>query len=1182
MTIRALVELERRYLRRAEMASGALVAAAIVTMVLTLGAMLLGRARWLALPRGLPVVVWLVIVGVIAAFALRTRRRLRRNSSERDVAMAIELEQGMRRGLLVGALELEGKSALADRAAASARRTLPVNAALAPAMRRASSRRTMIGAGAAAAGVLVLLTATPVFGDGLRAVFRPIDAWRGRLLDRPSIQGAPSELLRGSALRVAVHAPGRRVVYLEVRQTGDAWRTDTLTINPQTGSASWAIDELRGDLRLVVSDGRASSDSVVVHAADRPFVGALTIQAHYPSYLGRADESLPVGEPLHLPRGSVLSISGRASVPLADVALVAANGERVTLATAGQTFSGRFAPDHSAQMHWTARGPGGLVPDLPEPIDFDVVPDSAPRVLISMPIGDTVLVSTEPVTLALQVSDDHGVASVGLHMVRAGAREAAPISQPVAGAVGTSWGGAATVDVQALHLVQGDAVRVRAEAVDGSPWAQRGVSREIVLRRATSEEQRTAARALGDSAVKEAQAAVSAEKALAQRTDEAARAQSRQASAKESAQGASAQQKGPMNFENAEKARALAQEQRAMGDRVQKLKQSTQQLEQQLKAAGALDTALARQLGEAQALLRQALTPEMMAQMQKLENASQQMNGEQSRDALRDLAQMQQKMREQLEKSAEILKRAAHEGAMQTLGDQARELAQKERALADSTRRADPNKDAKDAAQLAESSERLREAMDQLKERLAKDKADAGASKTDEAGQHAAKSETDIRRAANEMKDAADKANAQKQNGEQKPGAESKPGADGKPESKPGADGKPGAESKPGADGKPGADSKPGADGKPGAESKGGTKSSGQSAQSKSGDGEGKSGEQGGAAQARDAAAEMDRAAKSMQDARSEQVKEWKQELTSELDQSVQEMMQLAREERTLADKARSGASQEERKSAQSAVEQGVDKASERLQGAGKKSALLSPSSQRSVADAKGKVSQATQSVTQPNGSDAKQASALSDAADALTKAAASLARDRERANNANSASGFSEMLQQMQEMAQKQGQINGQAQSLMSMPNGQSSASGQSLARALARQQRQLADQLDETGDATGGERAAQLAREARQLAEALDNGRLDGSTLARQQQLFRRLLDAGKSLEKEERDDTGKREAKSATGNDTFSPGAKTDAKAAVRFQPPSWQELRALSADERRAILDYFTRLNSASTP
>jgi hypothetical protein len=149
-------------------------------------------------------------------------------------------------------------------------------------------------------------------------------------------------------------------------------------------------------------------------------------------------------------------------------------------------------------------------------------------------------------------------------------------------------------------------------------------------------------------------------------------------------------------------------------------------------------------------------------------------------------------------------------------------------------------------------------------------------------------------------------------------------------------------------------------------------------------------------------------------------------------------------------------------------------------------------------------------------------------------------------------------------------------------MPNGMNSQQGQSLARQLARQQRQVADQLDDAGDGPGGDRAAQLAAEARQLAETLDNGRLDPGTVARQQQLFRRLLDAGKSLEKEERDDTGKREAKSATGSDAFAPGAKVDARAAIKFRPPTWQELRGLSADERRAILDYFTRLNSGSTP
>jgi hypothetical protein len=1125
MTLHELVERERRQVRRRELIAGLLLGAGAAALIVAVGAGVLGGSRWLALPRVVPFLIWAVVLTAAGALAWRTRERLRRGATRNQVAHAIESEQRLRRGALLGALELEGRGALAARAATAARGTLPRDGVLAPSLRREGHRRATIAAAAALVATLVLASASPVFGDGLRAVLRPVDAWRGALLARPVIDSAPAYLLRGAPVRLVVRAPGRQHVMLAVRQTGEAWRTDTLAVDARTGVARWTLDALRGDLRLVASDGRASSDSVVIHAADRPFLGAVVLRVTYPSYLSRPAENLPVGEPLRLPRGTSLEITGRASVPLASVTLAGEAGESVALTASGHAFSGRLVAERSARLRWMASGTGGPVTDVPAPLELEVLADSAPRVEITAPEGDTVLAATERVGLGLTAADDHGIASLALRISRIGAGgDGPPIGQPVASAVGTSWVGGASVDVAALELKPGDAVRVRAEAVDESPWGQRGVSRDLIIKRPTLEESRTEARVLGDSAAREARAAAAAQKSLAQRTDEASRAQTRDGggqSGQSSAQRANAAQEPQksMNYESAERARSLAQEQRQMTDRVQKLRQATQQLEQQLKAAGALDSSLARQLGEAQALLRQALTPELMAQMQKLENAAKEMNGEQSRDALRDLAQLQQRLKEQLARSAEMLKRAAHEGAMQTLSDEARELAQKQKALADSARGASEKGDraagqdaakgqdakgqrSKDAANLAERAQRLRDAMQELKERLAKDDAASGASKTGEAQEHAQKSETGMRRASSAMK-------------------------------------------------------------------------SGESAQGN------RDGDRSGESDAREASAEMERAAQSMKDAREAQVNDWKKELTSELDQAVQEMMQLARQERALGQQARSGSSGDDRRAAQSAVEQGVDKASERLQGAGRKSALLSPRSARAVSEAQAKVAQATQSVAGNNGQTSQQAGALSEAADALTKAAASLARDRERANSAKSASGFSEMIQQMQEMAQRQGQINSQAQGLMGMPNGASGGAGQSLARSLARQQRQIADQLDDAGDAAGGDRAAQLAREARQLADALDNGRLDAGTLARQQQLFRRLLDAGRSLEKDERDDSGKREATSAKGDEVFSPTGKVEAKAAIKFRPPTWQELRGLSPDERRAILEYFTRINGAST-
>ncbi|MBA3672347.1 MAG: hypothetical protein H0W68_10045 [Gemmatimonadaceae bacterium] len=955
-------------------------------------------------------------------------------------------------------------------------------------LRQSVTGRLVRAALTAAAALAVLVTASPLFADGIQAIFRPVDAWNGALLARPRIDGAPRELLRGTPLPVRIVAPGRRTIVLVTRQTGAPVRRDTLAVDAASGTARTTFTGLQGDVQLVASDGRASSDTVTVRATDRAFLGALALRAAYPGYLRRADESIPAGEVVRVPRGTIITVVGRSSVPLSRVGLVPEGGTRIELPADGHAFSGRFTATHSARYRWEAGSASGVVPDVPDPLDVDVVPDSVPTVSITAPACDTVAAGDEDVPLGLSAADDHGLASVRLRVARGNAGEILNVG----GVGGASWSGTAVIPAASLHLQPGESVRVQAEAVDASPWAQRGTSRELVIRRATSEEQRVVARALGDSAVRAAREAVTAQQSLAQRTDEAARAQSRQAETRNG--GAAAASKSAMTYERAEKARALAQEQRAMSDRVQRLRQETAQLERQLKAAGALDTALGRQLREAQALLQQAMTPEMTAQMQKLERASQQMSGEQSRDALRDLAQMQQRMKEQLERSAEILKRAAHEGAMQTLADEARELAAKDKVLAESsarstsgTRSEQTAAEGRDAKALAERSERLRSEMESLKDRLTKDKADAGASRTERAAQYAARSEAELSR-----------------------------------------------------------------------------NTAGEDVGTR----------------ARAASAEMDRAAEAMRDARAAQVKEWKQELTAELDRAVQEMLQLAREERALEQQARSDARGTDRRGAQSAVQQGTEQATERLNAAGKKSALLSPRSQRAVSDARGKVSQATQQVTQRPTVGAGQAGALSEAADALTRAAASLARDRERANAASSASGFSEMIQQLREAADKQGQINSGSQNLLSLPNGAANPSAQGLARALARQQRSLADKLDDAGDMQGGTRAEQLAREARQLADALDAGRLDGGTLARQQQLFRRLLDAGRALEKDERDDGGKREARAGTPNQSFSPGTVPAAKPAVRFRAPGWEELRGLSADERRAIQAYFTRLNGAA--
>jgi hypothetical protein len=162
--------------------------------------------------------------------------------------------------------------------------------------------------------------------------------------------------------------------------------------------------------------------------------------------------------------------------------------------------------------------------------------------------------------------------------------------------------------------------------------------------------------------------------------------------------------------------------------------------------------------------------------------------------------------------------------------------------------------------------------------------------------------------------------------------------------------------------------------------------------------------------------------------------------------------------------------------------------------------------------------------------------------------------------------------------MAQQQSSLNSSVQDLLPRPGMSLDARSQQESRQLAREQREVAARLDDVADRDDSGRADELAKEARQIAAALEAAQLDASLLERQQRLFRKMLDAGRLLEEEEREDTGKREAKAWTGTDVFTPqGATAGGRSASRFQPPTWNDLRGLTPEERRLVLEYFKKIN-----
>lgn len=175
------------------------------------------------------------------------------------------------------------------------------------------------------------------------------------------------------------------------------------------------------------------------------------------------------------------------------------------------------------------------------------------------------------------------------------------------------------------------------------------------------------------------------------------------------------------------------------------------------------------------------------------------------------------------------------------------------------------------------------------------------------------------------------------------------------------------------------------------------------------------------------------------------------------------------------------------------------------------------------------------------------------------------------------------QMMQQLQQLAQQQGEIMQDASSLSPMRLGEETMNQQ--VDQMAARQEEVARELEEISESEGGEEEggpdplgdlSAFAEEAQRLAEVLASGRLDPEVLRRQERLFHRLLDAGRSLERDE--ESEERESEAPGDFSREGAGPLTDADLDVlRFRLPAAEALRALPPAQRALVISYFERLN-----
>ncbi|HET8712934.1 MAG TPA: hypothetical protein VFM23_04540 [Gemmatimonadales bacterium] len=1066
-------------------------ARALALMLAGVGAALAAAAVGLALAPAIPgVTLGWVLVLLSAAAATWAILRTRRESTPPALGRLVESAAGGRAGSIVGVISPtagQGSGSSAALLSAADTRAAAIVSFAAPGvdqtMRRTTRRHVFAGAGAALAGALLFIASAP--GSGSAAAFwHPVRAWRDarapvRLsVDRETVR-------RGGNVVATVTVPGAERVTLWTRGPGEPWKPTLLTLDRE-GRATHQLGPVEADLFLRATSGGRRSGEIKVLVALPAFLADIGLTARFPSYLERADEPLLVGpEVISLPAGTTILTSASASVPLAVARWTL--GERVEQLRVEDTrIEGRFVPAASGTWRLEASAADGApLEGAPPELRLLIVPDSAPVVALPVPGRDTTLPISMRQQLVADVRDDHGIARVEVVSWRVS--RTGRVGEPVRDSLNVSGVDDRAIlqgelDAERRGLLPGDTLRLYVEAWDNAPTPHHGRSPEIALRLPSMEELRAQAREAARAVATAADSVSAAQRELADRTRDLAQERSRDAEGRAAGRpDGRNQQGGTMSFQSTQRAEEIARDQAAMSQRVQELAQAVEEIARAAHAAGVDDSAFQDRLREVQELLQRALTPELEQRLRELQQALASLDPEATRQALQRLAEAQQQLKRELQRSEELFRRAAMEGELASLAKDAEDLQRRqEEWTRDDAQRADSAAAAaeRDLAASADS--------------LAKGVERAGENTPLEGPQNAA------RGAQRAMQQAAQSAEQRDARGARRAGQEASDSLSQLPEQ---------------------------------------------------------------LRQRRDSLAAA-----------------WRQETLDALNRALSETAELARRQEEVAEALRDGEAGANTRARQASIEEGTRAIEQQISEAAGRHALVSPQLEAALGFAQNQMKQAREQLEQGDPNAATAAPFAEQALDALNATAHALVRSAQQVSGAQSGSGFQEALEQLARMAQQQQGMAGDAQGLLPMMGPGGDAVMQRL-RDLANRQRQLAEQLERLQAGGDASAAGALAQEARELARQMEAGRLDRRTVQRQEQLYRKLLDAGRSLTGQEPDQEKERTSRSARGDSVHIPGAllpgATGTGPKVRY--PTWDELTGLTPEQRRMVLEYFRRLN-----
>jgi hypothetical protein len=477
------------------------------------------------------------------------------------------------------------------------------------------------------------------------------------------------------------------------------------------GIYKMTLQNIRGSTEYYATISNTESERYKLTVVDRPVFRAFQVRLEYPGYakLPPKVQDEFTGDVTAL-AGTRITLTGTASKDLRTGTVVFGTGKSLSLMVSGQKFSSSFHLATETDYRIEVNDTENLTNADPIHYQLKIIPDESPTVAILQPGRNIDLAGDPFVRLLIQAKDDFGISAlrIGYRMVHSRYEKPweAPkyISVPLPSGISTEIEMPHTWDLTPLHLVPEDVIEYFAEVFDND--AVRGPkpakSQTFLIRLPSLEEVFAEVDKGHETSLDDMKQALQDAKQLKEKIESVNQ---------------DMKKNKDMDWQQQKKLEEMSKKYQDLQKKLDNVQNKLNEMVQKMDQQQVLSKETMEKYLELQQMFDQMNSAELQQALKQMQQAMQNLNKEQLQQAMQKLSFSEDRFRQSIERTIELLKRIQIEQKIDEARKRAQELEKTQQELSQEATKA--GNDEQKQNDLAKKQEDLAEKQQQLEQETA-------------------------------------------------------------------------------------------------------------------------------------------------------------------------------------------------------------------------------------------------------------------------------------------------------------------------------------------------------------------------------------------------------------------------------------------------------------------------------